>query len=144
MLSSLQIEKAKKETLYSDTDRYHENDDCIRIAYEWLDAQKKIKSLSSKRNLASIIAIWAGRYVSSSDVEVAAHIHPKIFGSDKCYNISAKLTEPKKSRLKHIAQAQPKMQNTTHQDPYTHRENQNQSRKKSLRLSKPKMPNYLK
>ncbi len=39
MLTAADIQKAKSTTLYSPGDVLHEHDDCIRMAYEWIDAQ---------------------------------------------------------------------------------------------------------
>ena len=87
-------------------ERHHEHDDCIRIAYEWLDAQVKIKNPTSKsRPLKHIIENWGERYVSQTDVEVAAWLHPEILGVYPRYNISARLTLPSESRLSGIGEA---------------------------------------
>ncbi|MDW9643962.1 hypothetical protein GOB48_19425 [Sinorhizobium meliloti] len=105
MLTAQEIDNAKKSTAYSG-EAHHEHDDCIRIAYEWLDAQKKIGSPTSKtRPLKHIIEKWGGRYVSQSDVEVAANIHPEIFGRYPHYNIGAKLVQPAFSRLDGVSEA---------------------------------------
>ncbi|WP_025155096.1 hypothetical protein [Morganella morganii] len=49
MLTDKKIEQAKKTTRYSSrNDILHEHNDCIRIAYEWLDAQKKLKGPTTK------------------------------------------------------------------------------------------------
>ncbi|KQX21783.1 MULTISPECIES: hypothetical protein [Ensifer] len=104
MLTAQEIDNAKKSTVYSG-DAHHEHDDCIRIAFEWLDAQTKIGSPTSKtRPLKHIIEKWGGRYVSQSDVEVAAHIHPEIFGRYPHYNIGAKLVQPLFSRLDGVSE----------------------------------------
>ncbi|GHB40353.1 hypothetical protein GCM10007094_32100 [Pseudovibrio japonicus] len=85
---------------------FHEHDDCIRIAYEWLDAQKKLKNTTSGfRPLKHIIEEWGGRYVSQADVEVAAWLHPKIKGTYPYYNISARLILPSEHRLNDISEA---------------------------------------
>ena len=105
MITKEQIEKAKKEIALQD-DPHHEHDDCIRIAYEWLDAQRKTKKPSTRsRPLKHLIENWAGRYVSQSDVEIAAHLHPDISGKYSRYNISSRLTEPSMDRLKNIGEA---------------------------------------
>ncbi len=106
MLSSAEIIKAKSKTKYRDNDHHHEHDDCIRIAYEWLDAQAKTKNPTKTRwALKHVIENWAGRYVSQSDVEVAAHMHPDIIGTYPLYNISSRLTEPSQKRLENITEA---------------------------------------
>lgn len=105
MITKEQIEKAKMEVILNG-DVHHEHDDCVRIAYKWLDAQKKTKNPRNvPHSLKHLIELWAGRYVSQSDVEIAAHLHPKISGSYPFYNISSRLTEPSVDRLKNIAQA---------------------------------------
>ncbi|MGO1160443.1 hypothetical protein ACTOV4_00625 [Brucella sp. C7-11G] len=105
MLSDEQIEEAKKTTRYSLGDQNHEHPDCIRFAYEWLDAQKKLKNPNKTfRPLKHHIEQWANRYVSQSDVEVAAHLHPDITGVYPHYNISSKLIEPSKDRILDLGQ----------------------------------------
>jgi hypothetical protein len=105
MLTTKQIENGKVKTPRLQ-ERHHEHNDCIRIAYEWLDAQKKTKQSTSKTlDLKHIIEEWGGRYVSSSDVAVAAWLHPDIEGNYPYYNISARLTLPVESRLEGIGEA---------------------------------------
>ena len=76
------------------------------MAYEWLDAQKKIKNPTTKTYaLKHIIEKWAGRYVSTTDVDVAAFLHPETHGTYPHFNISARLTQPSDSRLSGISEA---------------------------------------
>lgn len=107
MLTSEQIAAAKKGFRYSTpSDILHEHDDCIRLAYEWLDAQNTRKTRSGKhRPLKHIIEKWAGRYVSRDDVEIAALLHPRIKGSYPDFNLSARLVLPSDDRLKGIGEA---------------------------------------
>lgn len=106
MLTDEEIERAKRETKYTNQSPRHEHPDCIRIAYEWLDAQKKIAShMRRTMPLKHIIEKWGGRYISTSDVEVAAVLHPEIKGTYPHYNISSRLTEPSTDRLKGISEA---------------------------------------
>jgi len=113
MLTKKQIEKAKKEVMALDP--HYEHDDCIRIAYEWLDAQKKTKNPRYVPHyLKHLIEEWAGRYVSRSDVEIAAHLHPLIRGKYPYYNISSRLTEPSTDRLKNIGEANTQGQRESH------------------------------
>jgi hypothetical protein len=105
-ISAEEISEAKKRTKYEDAEPLHEHDDCIRIAYEWLDAQVKRKSpYQGPRQLKHIIQKWGGRYVSQSDVEVAAELHPEIRGQYPRYNISGRLVRPSTRRLANIPQA---------------------------------------
>ncbi len=104
-ITKFDIEKAKRTCVYS-SEPFHEHDDSIRIAYEWLDAQIPIKNPRSKvLPLKHIIESWGGRYVSLSDVEVAAHLHPHFKGVYPQYNFSTKLVEPSVKRLEQIAEA---------------------------------------
>lgn len=104
MLTDAQIQKAIEELALSGAS--HEHPDCVRIAYEWLDAQKKLKHPRQYSvDLKHIIEAWGGRYVSQSDVKVAAHLHPEIVGEYSRYNISARLVKPSTDRLKGIGQA---------------------------------------
>lgn len=111
MLSSIEISKAKETTPYQHrAEILHEHDDCIRIAYEWMDAQKKTKSPTRKTwAVKHLVEQWAGRYVSRSDVEVAAHMHPDIIGTYPYFNISARLTDPATARLDGIGEARTQM-----------------------------------
>ncbi|MCX7094760.1 MAG: hypothetical protein NTY50_15105 [Methylobacter sp.] len=107
MLTDEQIEYGKANVKYSlQEGGHHEHNDCIRMAYEWLDAQKKTKNPTTKtRPLKHIIEKWAGRYVSTTDVDVAAFLHPEIHGTYPHFNISARLMEPSVSRLEGISEA---------------------------------------
>lgn len=107
MLSAEQIAAAKKDFRYSHPgDVFHEHDDCIRLAYEWLDAQN-IRATPSKefRPLKHIIERWAGRYVSQDDVEIAASLHPRIRGKYPNFNLSTRLVLPSDRRLEGIGEA---------------------------------------
>ncbi len=120
MLTDAQIERAKKETKYSHPSPHHEHPDCVRIAYAWLDAQKKTKSTTARTMaLKHIIEAWGGRYVSTSDVEVAATLHSEIRGTYPHFNISSRLTEPSKNRLAGISEAFKHDYNARH-DPKTY------------------------
>jgi hypothetical protein len=106
LLTDEEIESAKRKTKVSDREALHEHPDCIRIAYAWLDAQKKTKGVTTKTMpLKHIIEKWAGRYVSTSDVEVAAELHPEIKGNYPHFNISNRLTEPSTNRLNGVSEA---------------------------------------
>lgn len=107
MITDAQIEAAKKQIKYlSPSDVVHEHNDCIRFAYEWLDAQTKIKGrIGRPRPIKHLVERWAERYVSQSDVEVAALMHPDIRGTYPFFNISVRLTEPSKARLLGMAEA---------------------------------------
>ncbi|MGO3891181.1 MAG: hypothetical protein ACTJHW_09410 [Paenalcaligenes sp.] len=60
-------------------DIFHEHNDYIRMVYEWLDIQKKIKGPASKTYaLKHMIERRCDRYISTSDVDVATHMHPEI------------------------------------------------------------------
>lgn len=104
-ISDHNIEEAKAITNYTET-IYHEHPDCIRIAYQWLDAQQiTLRRVRYAFPLKHIIESWAERYVSQADVEVAATMHPFIKGEYPYYFISSNLTEPDASRLKDISEA---------------------------------------
>ena len=104
-ITKFDIAKAKEEVSYQ-LQGHHEHDDCIRMAYEWLDAQKPTKTpLKRQFPLKHLIEAWAGRYVSQSDVEVAAHLHPHITGSYPFFSFSSQLVEPSIERLECIEEA---------------------------------------
>lgn len=107
MLTDEQIEAAKKVTRYSTIEKpVHEHPDCIRFAFEWLDAQVKTKGRSKTiYPVKHLIERWAGRYVSTHDVDVAAHLHPDIQGVYPLFNISSKLTSPSFARISDLSEA---------------------------------------
>lgn len=106
MLTDQEIEEAKKRTKYSlGDDKVHEHPDCIRMAYQWLDAQSTVKRGNASRPLKHIIEKWAGRYISTSDVEVAAELHPRITGRYPEFNLSRRFVRPHDRRLSGIGEA---------------------------------------
>jgi hypothetical protein len=105
MLTDSKIEAAKVRIKYTDRP-HHEHPDCIRLAYEWLDAHNTITSSTRKYlPLKHIIEKWAGRYISESDINVAAEMHPRIMGTYPNFNLSARLTRPHDRRLEGIGEA---------------------------------------
>ena len=48
MLTNEEIDRAMRETNYSNPKPLLEHPDCIRISYAWLDAQKKTKGSTTK------------------------------------------------------------------------------------------------
>ena len=105
MLSDAQIKDGKSKAPLQ-LDGHFEHNDCIRMAYEWLDAQVKTKNRRMTHNpIKHIIEKWGGRYVSTSDVEVAAWLHPDIIGTYPNFNISSRLTLPSVVRLSGIGEA---------------------------------------
>lgn len=106
MLTDFEINIAKTKVKKWNSDSSHEHNDCIRMAYEWLDAQKKTKGKVRKQfAVKHLVEQWAGRYVSRSDVEAAAHLHPDVHGEYPYYNISSRLTLPSVQRLDGISEA---------------------------------------
>lgn len=85
----------------------HEHPDCVRMAGEWLVAQTPTARPNAGRThpLKHLIENWCGRYVSSNDVEVAAHM----LGIRGRYPYFAfktgSLVLPSAARLKGIGQA---------------------------------------
>jgi hypothetical protein len=105
MLTDEEIDAAKTRTIYTEQ-LHHEHNDCIRMAYEWLDAQTKLKAANRQiRPLKHIIEHWAGRYISRSDVDVAGTLHPEIIGKYPYFNLSAHLVRPNDRRLEGIGEA---------------------------------------
>ena len=110
MISNEDIEKEKKTQccLYNNCSvkTFHEHNDCVRIAYQWLDAQKKTNSPIPRRwPIKHMIESWAGRYVSMCDVCIASRLHPDIKGKYPRINISQKITIPCSTRLDNIPEA---------------------------------------
>jgi hypothetical protein len=107
MLTAQEISEAKRRVRYeNERAALHEHDDCIRIAYEWLDAQTKTRGpIGRTLPIKHMIEKWGGRYVSQSDVEVAAELHPEIEGRYPHFNISARLVLPSDARLANIPEA---------------------------------------
>ena len=125
MLTDKEIEDAKSSVIYSTpTDVLHEHPDCIRMAYERRDAQQKTNSPTKRtpRPIKHIIENWAGRYVSQSDVEVAALLHPDIEGKYPHFNISSRLTRPSDDRLQGISEAKSQSYGDRYKDAYKEEE----------------------
>jgi hypothetical protein len=78
---------------------FHEHTDCILIAFEWLDAQRIVKQGEDRGSLKVRVECWAKRYISESDVRVAAHLHPRIKGRYPAYNLSNRRVRPALSRI---------------------------------------------
>jgi hypothetical protein len=105
VLSDKQINDAKNKAPLQ-LEGHFEHNDCIRMAYEWLDAQIKTKTRRmTHKPIKHIIEKWSGRYVSTSDVEVAAWLHPEIIGTYPNFNISSRLIFPSVFRLSGIGEA---------------------------------------
>ena len=101
MITEEQINNAKLELGLKNPD--YGDDDCIRIAYEWLDAQKKTKHPRHvEHDIKHLVENWADTYISRFAVALAAYLHPKIKGFYPFYNISSRLTEPSITRLQRI------------------------------------------
>lgn len=100
------IDTAKNEVVYLyDDDIYHEHNDCIRIACEWVAAQNITQNRCTHIwGLKTLIECWGGRYVSGNDLEVAAHLLGMPFKNGHIA-ISQRLVLPCQSRLKNIAKA---------------------------------------
>ena len=105
-LSAEQIAAAKRTTTYRSEDEHHEHDDCIRLAYEWLDAQVKTKGIGRTQHpIKHYIETWAQRYVSTADVIVAASLHPDVRGRYPYFNIRSPAVRPHPRRLAGIGEA---------------------------------------
>ena len=122
MITDEQIEKAKTETQYTGKIYHRKNSNVgIRIAYEWLDAQNTTKNpRHCEWQLKHIIEQWSGHYVSQSDVEVAAHLHPDITGYYPNYNFSSRLTFPSEKRLNGFPQEYERKKDLQGRNVYKH------------------------
>jgi hypothetical protein len=108
IITDEQIKEAKANTRYT-LEPHHMHNGNIRAAYQWLDAQPKLTGAAKKRlALKHTIQKWAGFYVSQSDVEVAAYLHPDIFGVYPRYNISDSFVHPADCRLVGLIQRRTK------------------------------------
>lgn len=109
MITAGQIAMAKALHTYRNPDDIlHEHDDCIRICYEWLSAQKLQKSTQAGPEIASLrnlIIRWGGSYVSRDDLDIALHFLPSIKVDRYSSNLSKRLTLPSDQRLVGIGQA---------------------------------------
>lgn len=104
-LTDEEIKVAIKATILpEDIEHGHDHLDCIRIAYAWLDAQKLTKKPNTFPT-KGLIRSWALRFITYSDIYVAAFMHPDIKISGKKLNISRRYVMPLKSRLDTIGEA---------------------------------------
>lgn len=87
-----------------------EHFDCIKIAYAFLDAQKKTKNRTpisglGTTSLRKMISQWSGCYLSDEDVDLAIKMHPSLKGDRTSCNISRQLVFPCYSRLEGLESA---------------------------------------
>ncbi len=102
MLNSEHIAFAK--SLISKSNESSEDDDQVRVAYQWLDAQKIAKkTLQGEWNLERLIGDWSGLEVTRHDIEVAAHLHHRIHGDYPLLNINPGFIFPSAERLRGIS-----------------------------------------
>ncbi len=122
-LTEKQIINAKKVTNFRWKPPYHQHNDCIRIACEWLQAQIKLKNKTPQRQrevpIVQLIEDWGRRSVSIDDILVAAKIL-KLKGGYHSLNISLKRTFPSKKRLLRINQAGLHSDYIPYSDAYTY------------------------
>lgn len=84
-----------------------EHPDCVRIAGEWLDAQRRTKTTTTARwpaPLKHLIEAWGLRYVTEDDVTTAARLLC-LRGRYPFFNIRSELTLPSCERLCGIGEA---------------------------------------
>lgn len=99
----LALDEIKKK---SSDDFYTESLDSVRIAYQWLDAQKSLKGVHLHISpIKHVIEFWGCRYVSQYDLDAAVLLHPRFKGSNDCYNLSKDLILPAMFRLEGIKEA---------------------------------------
>lgn len=121
-----EIEIGKSRTKYG-LKPFHEHPDCIRMAYAWLDAQVPLLRKRSKsddfRPMKHMIENWCGRYVSQTDVEVAATMHPMIkYRYCDGFNLGTHLILPSRQRLAGIESAFIHYYKIEHPEQYAYRE----------------------
>ena len=93
----------------------HEHDDCIRMAYEWLDAQKAIKTKRSD-DWKHLVEYWCGRSITTDDLKIAAHLHPKIERDGDALNIGKRMALPSFERLIGISEAKTQVPRMSNED----------------------------
>lgn len=86
--------------------RLPEHPDCVRMAGEWLSAQRRTKTVPARwpAPLKHLVEVWACRYVRQDDVTTAARMLG-LRGNYPFFSISTTLTLPSTDRLHGIAQA---------------------------------------
>ena len=108
LLTDKAILIAKGSAPYDSNNALHQHNDCIRIAYIWLDHQKVTKRTRFTASaIKHDIERWAQRYISSSDLIVAAHMHPDIIinPAHHTLNIHQKFITPPIDYLYKISEA---------------------------------------
>lgn len=77
--SDTEILISKLNNPYTLKSNAYQHNDCIRIAYIWLDHQKVTKRPRfTASSIKHDIERWAQRYISSTTLLLAAHMHPDI------------------------------------------------------------------
>ena len=93
----------------------HEHNDCIRMAYEWLDAQKTTRTKRSD-DWKHLVEFWCGRSITPDDLKIAAHLHPKIERQGDELNIGKRMTLPSFERLIGISEAKTQVPRMSDED----------------------------
>lgn len=92
-----------------------------RIAYQWLDAQAKVKEARAD-DWKHLIERWGGRYTTDEDVKQAANDHPDVHYKDGRLNISRRLKVPSEERLADIRSARTMNTYSVQQQDYRYSE----------------------
>ena len=101
-----EIEDAVYELRNKITKPRHEHTDCILAAWHFLDAQNSADTAEVHHyNIKHVAEHWFGRFITSDDVIVAAHLHPDVYYDlDEGLYISSQLVLPDIDRVKHLSQ----------------------------------------
>lgn len=92
---------AEKELGISRADQT-ENGDGVKIAYQWLMAQKKIATQNNHQQIKSLIRSWSGCFITDDDIAIAGHLLG-VGSAIQNLSISTKYTLPKQERLDSIS-----------------------------------------
>ena len=104
MITAEQIDKVRKEV--SAPGLSQTNDDNIRIAYEWLDAQEWTTiSGGGKIKVKRLISKWGGREISQKEIDMAVALISERAGHTPQDTMNPRLTFPSAERLRGIAGA---------------------------------------
>ena len=104
MISNKEINIAKHK--FDIQNKSQSFNDRVKICYQWIDAQKPLKSEGIDIfGLKGYIENWAGYYIQPIHIKIAIQLHPEIKQINQSYNISPRLIEPSINRLNSISNA---------------------------------------
>jgi len=102
--SDEEINEAREKVPSFTSEKYIADNDAVRMCVEWLDGQKLTRASNSVA-CEDYVSLWAYKTIRRVDMEIAAYMHPRIYGIYPYYNVSKRRIKPSRVRLEGIRSA---------------------------------------